>query len=119
MQNSPAPAPEDPMQARAARRALLAAKLDAALVAASQLRNVAGNAFPAATAEVENLLMPALESLGAEAKMALGDEAASQLFQLSMALAPEATLDRMDAQLGKDVQSRNSAASAIAAAQRP
>jgi diadenosine tetraphosphate (Ap4A) HIT family hydrolase len=94
---------------------MLAAKLEEALEAAEQLRAATSNAFPKACAEVEQMLMPAIESLGTDAKLALGNEAASQLFQLSMTLAPGRTLDHMESVLEQDTESRNSAAQAIAA----
>lgn len=108
--SEPAGAPT-PDADRTARRARLLANLDLALGLAEQLGQSVTKAFPEAAAKVRAAVDP---TLSVDERIALGDAGTRELTAIAMQLAPEATLDGLEATLDGDRHSQREAAAFIA-----
>ena len=95
---------------RAARRARMLANLDVALGLAEQLGQVMAKTFPEAAAKVRIAVDP---TLSVDERIRLGDAATCELTAIAMHLAPEATLDSLEANLEGDRDSEREAAALI------
>lgn len=91
---------------RAARRARTLANLDAALAAAGKLGEIIGQAFP----EAAKACKPLPAGLSVDERLKMGEAVAAELTTVAMQLAPELTLDSLEANLAGDHQSHREAA---------
>jgi hypothetical protein len=103
MANTPTP-PSD--MGRAARRARLLANLNVAVGLAEQLQDHVAKAFPLAAAEVQAALDP---NLSVAERVEHGDAAVCALTAIAMELAPEQTLDALEANLTHDLKAEREA----------